>query len=152
LGSLDAMLATKRNVQVGFCIAWCDPAPQRMRPGSPKKTAGYQSRPRVSSAPAMAHIGLIQQSRTSSPRGAYEWRIICISVARTTANRGPDPTNNLARAHLGEWESVPAWWVIAHMPVHCYRFSFIDMHGQAPRLTTTVFRWWSPSLPISRHG
>jgi hypothetical protein len=42
---LNLLWATKQNAQVGFCIAWCDTGPERLRPGSPKRTAGYQARP-----------------------------------------------------------------------------------------------------------
>jgi hypothetical protein len=44
-GSLDAIQATKQNANAGFGPFDATQARQHLRPGSPKKGAGYQSRP-----------------------------------------------------------------------------------------------------------
>jgi hypothetical protein len=44
-GSLDMTQATKQNANAGFGPFDAIQARQRLRPGSPKKAAGYQSHP-----------------------------------------------------------------------------------------------------------
>jgi hypothetical protein len=50
-GSLAATQATKQNANAGFGPFDATQARQRLRPGSPKKCAGYQSRPKSVASP-----------------------------------------------------------------------------------------------------